>query len=290
MISFLLRRSGLGLLAIVGASMVIFALTNILPGDVVLEAVLGGVSGGRVPQETIDAMRHQLGHDKPIVAQYWDWIRKIGAGEFGYSFIYKDTVGHVLGPRMTPTIHIAIQAVVLSWFLGLPLGLISALRRNSVIDHFSRFVSVLGLSLPFFWIGALVVWVMATKFGWFPPLEYVPPWRNPWISTTQTIAPSVSIAIGLMAYISRMSRSTLLEVLREDYIRTARAKGLAERTVIWRHAMKLALLPVLTLSAVGLGRVLGGSVVVETVFGINGLGRATIDAVIRHDISIVQNP
>ena len=287
--TFLLRRAGLGLITLVGASILVFVLTNTLSSNVVMEVLMGGEGGASIPQKTIDKIMHNLGYDRPLVVQYFDWMRKIGTGEMGYSYTYKSQVGELIKLRITPTIHIAIQAVTLSWIFGLPLGLISALRRNSATDYAARVISILGLSVPYFWIGVMVVWVMATQFGWFPPLVYVPFWRDPWVSTTQTLGPSAILAFTLMAYIARMSRSTLLEVLREDYIRTARAKGLRERTVIRRHALKIAVLPVLTLSAVHLGRVLGGSVVAEIVFSIQGLGSFTVEAVIRRDIVIVQN-
>ena len=287
--AFLIRRSALGLVTLVGATILIFVLTNVLSGDVVLEVLFGGEGGGQVPQEVVDNIKHKLGYDRPLVVQYFDWIRKISIGEFGYSYVWKEPVGNLIRQRVAPTLHIAAQAVLLSWVFGLPLGIISALRRNTVTDYIARLVSILGLSVPYFWIAVLVVWVLATQYHWFPPLEYVPLWRDPWESTTQTIGPSATIALLLMAYIARLSRSSLLEVMREDYIRTARAKGLAERVVIARHALKIALLPVLTLSVVQLGRTLGGSVVAETVFGIKGLGSMTIQGVIRRDVVVVQN-
>ena len=287
--AFLVRRSAFALVTIIGASILIFMLTSVLPGDVVLEVLMGEQGAGMVPQEVVDSIRHRLGYDKPPVIQYLDWIGKIFTGEFGYSYTHKTPIPDLIKLRITPTVHIAVQAVVLSWIFGLPLGLISALRRNSPTDYVSRVISVLGLSVPYFWVGVIVVWVLATQFTWYPPLEYQPPWSNPWVSTQQVIGASAILSLSLMAYIARLSRSAMLEVMREDFIRTARAKGLRERTIITRHALKIAVLPVLTLSAVHLGRILGGSVVAETVFGIDGLGRLTIEAVIRRDVVIVQN-
>lgn len=286
---FLVRRSLLALVTLVGATVLIFILTNVLSGDVVMEVLFGGEGGGKIPQEVVDAIRHKLGYDRPLVIQYFDWMRKVFTFEFGYSYVWKEPVGNLIQMRLAPTLHIAFQAVLLSWVLGLPLGIISALRRNTITDYAARLISILGLSVPYFWIAVLAVWVLATQYHWFPPLEYVPLWRDPWESTTQTIGPSLTIALLLMAYIARLARSSLLEVMREDYIRTARSKGLSEKLVITRHALKIALLPVMTLSVVHLGRTLGGSVVAETVFGIKGLGGMTIEAVIRRDVVVVQN-
>jgi peptide/nickel transport system permease protein len=289
MLAFVGRRLALGMLTLVGASILVFALTNLIPGDIVRNVVMAGDSAEYVDEETIQLIREKLGLNRPQWVQYFDWMRRVFTGEMGFSYKEKVSVGSMVRDRIMPTMHVAFQAVLLAWIFGLPLGIISAIRRNSAIDFISRIISVLGLAIPFFWIGILIVWISAVHFSYFPPLIYEPPWINPWISFQKTIGASVVLALLLMAYIARMSRGALLEVLQEDYVRTARAKGLREHVVIIRHALKIALLPVLTLSAVQLGKLLGGTVVVEQIFNIHGLGSMTIDAVINKDVSVVQN-
>jgi peptide/nickel transport system permease protein len=290
MLSFIARRLGISIFTILGASIVVFSFTQLLPGDVVSYALFGGEGGmSSISDETVAAMKKKMGIDRPLPVQYLSWLKDIGTGEMGYSLIEKGTVREVLQRRILPTAQLAIQAVLLSWIIGLPLGIISALRQGSVLDYISRFISIIGLSLPSFWVGIMIVWIMATQFSYFPPLEYLAPWQNPWISFQITITASVVLGFILMAYIARMSRSSMLEVMSEDFIRTARSKGLRERVVIVRHALKIGVLPVLTLSAVHMGAVLGGTAVIEQVFNINGLGRTVVESVIKRDIIVVQN-
>ena len=207
----------------------------------------------------------------------------------GKSFWTDTPIRRVIQRRGPITLQIAIMSVVFSWIVGLPVGMIGAMWRNSWRDYYSRFVVTLFLAIPSFWLGLVVILVAVFYFSWRPPLEIVYIWDDPVANISLTLGPALAMGLGLAALIARMSRATLLEVFREDYVRTARAKGLGERAVVWRHVLRNALLPVITVSGIQLASLIGGSVAVERAFGVPGLGKALVQAITERDWMIIQN-
>jgi peptide/nickel transport system permease protein len=231
----------------------------------------------------------ELGLSDPLLVQYLHWVEDIARGNFGRSFFRAENVAEMISRRGPLTAEIGIMAVILSWIVGIPVAVISALRPNSIGDHISRFISIVFLAIPGFWSGMLIVLAALFWFGYRAPLGGASLWADPWANLQIVVGPAVVLGLGQGAYIARMARSSLLEVIREDYVRTARAKGLSRRPVLIVHALPNALLPVITLSGILLGFVLAGSIPVERAFGTPGLGYAMFTAVSERDIFVMQN-
>ena len=261
---------------------------RILPGDP-LGAYYGIETIIQWTPEQKAAILRDLGLDKPIAVQYAVWIKDIASGKLGESFFRGDPIINILAQRGPISAQIGIISVAISWIIGLPVGIISAVRPNSIWDMFTSFFTVLFLAIPGFWLGLLVVVACISWFQYKAPIVSVQFWEDPWTNFQIIVGPAIVLGLGQAAFIARMARSSLFEVLREDYVRTSRAKGLIERLVIARHAMPNALLPVLTLSGVLLGFVMGGSVAVEQAFTVPGLGKALVVAAIDRDFNVVQN-
>ncbi|MBM4439810.1 MAG: ABC transporter permease [Candidatus Rokubacteria bacterium] len=285
---YLLRRALFALGTLIGVSMIIFVVLRVLPGDP-LVAILG-VEGHRSMQPADKArIMADLGLSDPLPVQYVRWLGDIASGQLGKSFFRGDTVRDLILHRGPISAEIALLALVVSWLVGLPAGILSAIKPNGWLDAVARFVSIIFIAIPGFWLGLLIVLALLFWFGYKAPIIIVHVWENPWQNFQQVIGPAVVLGLAQGAYIARMSRSCLLEVIREDYVRTARAKGAAEKAIVLRHALPNAMLPVITISGVLLGFVLGGSVAVEQAFGVPGLGRALVIAIIERDIIVVQN-
>ena len=285
---YILRRLGFGGLTVFGVSIIIFVLMRILPGDP-LVAVFGMEGFTKLSEADRAHYMAELGLSAPIPVQYVRWLGDIAQGRLGKSFFRDESVADLIIRRGPLSAEIGILSVILSWILGLPVGIISAIRPNSVMDNTARFFSILFLAVPGFWLGMLIVLASLFWFGYKSPLIGVSLWADPWTNFQLIIGPAVVLAVGQAAYIARMARSSLLEIIREDYVRTARAKGLLERLVVVRHALPNALLPVITLSGILMGFVLAGSIPVERAFGVPGLGLAMFTAVIERDIFVMQN-
>jgi peptide/nickel transport system permease protein len=285
---YLLRRALFALGTLIGVSLIIFVVLRVLPGDP-LVAILGVEGHAKMAPADRAAIMHDLGLSDSLPVQYARWMRDIATGQLGKSFFRGDTVTDLILHRGPLSAEIAILALVISWLVGLPVGILSALRPNGWADALVRSLSVLFIAVPGFWLGLLIVLALLFWFGYKAPIIIVQIWENPWENFQLIIGPAMVLGLAQGAYIARMSRSCLLEVIREDYVRTARAKGTAERAVVMRHALPNALLPVITISGVLLGFVLGGSVAVEQAFGVPGLGRALVVAIIERDIVVVQN-
>lgn len=285
---YLMRRLGLGVLTIIAVSLIIFFVMRILPGDP-LVAMFGMEGFTKLTEADRARIMAELGLSDPLYAQYWHWMRDVATGKLGVSFFRGDNVADLILRRGPLSAEIGILAVLISWLVGLPVGIISALRPNSAMDNSARILSILFLAIPGFWLGMLIVLALLFWFNYKAPLIVVHIWQDPWTNLQLVIGPAIVLGLGQAAYIARMARSSLMEVIREDYVRTARAKGLIERFVVVRHALPNALLPVITLSGILMGFVLGGSVAIEQAFGVPGLGRAMITAVIERDIMVVQN-
>lgn len=286
---YLYRRLLLAIPTIFGVTIVIFFFMRILPGDPLSQVVGEDTGVYLLTEEELQAARASLGLDKPLVMQYLSWMGDVAKGELGRSFWQAKPIRDLILRRGPITAQIAIMAVVVSWIVGLPTGIIGAVWRNSWLDHSSRVVVTLFLAVPSFWLGLTFVLITVLVWTWRPPLTIFYLWDDPIKNMQITLGPALAMGIGLGAAIARMSRSTLLEVYREDYVRTARAKGMGESPVIWRHVLRNALLPVVTVSGLQMASLLGGSVAVERAFGVPGLGLSLVQAITERDWMVIQN-
>ena len=288
MYSYIARRLAFGALTVVGVSIMVFVVMRILPGDP-LVAIFGPEGMTKLTEEQRASYMSELGLSDPLWVQYLRWVKDILRGNFGQSFFRSESVADMILRRGPLTAEIALISVVLSWVVGIPVAIISALKPNTVIDSVVRFVSILFIAVPGFWVGMLIVLALLFWFGYRAPMAGVGFFTDPVGNLQLVIGPAVVLGLGQAAYIARMGRSSLLEVIREDYVRTARAKGLNNRLVIALHALPNALLPVITLSGVLLGLVLAGSIPVERAFGTPGLGYSMFQAVSERDVFVMQN-
>lgn len=288
MSKYILRRLLLAVPTLFGITALIFAIMRLLPGDPL--AVMFVIEElHRFTEEERARLLAELGLDKPLVVQYISWLGDIARGNMGESFFRGDSVAQIIRERGMLSVEIGILAVAFSWIVGIPAGMVSALRPNSWLDAIARLTTVLFLAVPSFWLGLLVVLAGIYWFDYKSPIINAQLWNDPWKNFQIVIFPGIVLGLGLGAYLARMTRSSMFEVLREDYVRTARAKGMIERLVLFRHTLRNALLPVITLSSLQLGFVLGGSVAIEKVFGVPGLGRALVQGALERDMVVVQN-
>jgi len=258
---------------------------RIVPGDIV-DLMIG-------PELYVGAqyraeMRAKYGLDRPIVIQYVNWVGQIVQGNFGMSLRNDEPVLGTIVRRLPITAELALLSVLLSGLVSVPLGVISAVKRNSATDFVVRLIAMLGLSIPNFWLAAMLLLVTGVVFHWQPQLLLAPPWVDPWANLQQMVMPVIALSLALMAIVMRMTRSSMLEVLRQEYIQTARAKGLVTSAVMIRHALKNAFIPVVTVLGVQFGALLGGTVVIEVIFGLPGVGRLVIDAISARDYPMLQ--
>ena len=287
--TYILRRLALAVPTVFGVTVLIFVAMRLLPGDP-LEQIFGENTGIYVLSEKeLAAARASLGLDKPLAIQYLTWIGDVARGDMGSSFWTDQPISATILRRGPLTMQIGIAAVLVSWIVGLPIGILSAAWRNSPIDYVARFFITLFMAVPSFWLGMTFILITVIFFSWKPPITVYNIWDDP-IKNLQIMAgPSLALGIGMGAFIARMARTQLLEVFREDYVRTARAKGLGERIVMWRHVVRNALLPVITLSGLQFAFLLGGSVAVERAFSVPGLGTALVGGIEERDWMIIQN-
>lgn len=284
---YIARRLLYAIPTLIGVSIIIFLALRVIPGDPV--SIMFGTQAVNIRPEDRAKIEAELGLSDPLIIQYGNWLKDIGTGKLGNSFRRADTVLGLIKARGPLTLEIAVIAILLSWLIGLPVGVISALKQNSLIDYCSRVFTIFFLSIPSFWLASLIILGLLLQWGYGPPIGIINLWEDP-IRNIQLIwGPSVVLGLAVSAYIARMTRSTLLEVIHEDYIRTARAKGLREQVVIIRHALRNTMLPIVTLSGVLFGFLLGGTVVVEQAFNVPGLGKAMIEAFIELDYMVIQN-
>jgi peptide/nickel transport system permease protein len=286
MLQYLVKRLLLMIPTILGVAVVIFILMRMLPGDVV-EIRLAG-DGGLVQQETIDKERERLGLNKPIVTQFGEWMWGLAKLDFGRSMWTGRPVGYEIGIRFQLSLQLAVMATAVAVLLAIPLGTVAALKQDTWVDYAVRVFSIAGLATPSFWLGIMMILAFLILFQWTPPMVYTPIWEDPWANLSQLFWPAVATGYRYSAVATRMTRSAVLEVLREDYIRTARAKGLWQQLVLKRHALKNAMLPVITVIGLEFAFLLGGLVVTEQVFNLNGIGKLFVDAVTQYDYTLVQ--
>jgi len=286
---YLMRRLVTAVPTIFGITVLIFVAMRVLPGDPI--AMIASEGQGQYvlsPQELADA-RVSLGLDKPLPQQYASWMNDVAHGNLGHSFWNKEPISATVSRRGMISLEIAVLAAIFSWFIGIPAGILSATRRNSWLDNIVRLFMTLGLAIPSFWIGLSAVLFLVLVFTWRPPLTIVQLWEDPAKNLQMVIGPALAIGIGLAATLARMTRSATLEVMHEDYVRTARAKGLGERLVVSRHVLRNALLPVVTTSGAAIGGLIGGAVATETAFGVPGLGNYLVQALNQRDWMVIQN-
>jgi len=268
-----------------GVSFLTFAAFRIIPGDATHFIC------PYCPEDQRALLRHELGIDRSFFAQYWHWLKGLFTLDFGESYFTRLPVTTELERRLPVTLELMALTVVFSLVLGVPLGIISAIRANTPLDWLARFVGVLWLSVPSFYTATLAIVFGLLWFGWTPPqfgVGYVSPFEDPLTNLEEFFLPALILAFGSAGFIMRLTRSSMLEVMRNDYIRTAWAKGLRERSVVWRHAMKNALMPVLTVIGLEIGGLIGGAVIMESIFGLQGVGMYILTAVITRDILVVQ--
>ena len=289
MSTYVLRRLALFVPTLIGASILIFVLMRLVPGDIAEILVYQtGSESSAVQAKQIQQIRRELGLERPIVTQYLDWIAGAVRGDFGQSYVQRRPVVDILRERFPRSMELAGLTLLLAVVWAIPLGVISAVRQNRPVDYLARLVSLSGLSLPLFFTGALILYGLVRLFHWLPPLEFMSFREDPVENLKQLFWPALAQAYYISAPITRLTRSQMLEVVRQDYVRTARAKGLAERAVIYRHALRNSLLPVVTFIGWWGGRLLGGLVIMEIIFVVPGMGSALVQAVSQRDYPTVQ--
>ncbi len=280
----LIARRVLATIPVMGVvALTVFALLHLTPGD---PAII--IAGDYATTQDIARIRTSLGLDRPLLAQAGIWLASVARGDLGVSIYSGLPVTRLIGQRVGPTAALTALAMLISVTLAVPLGVLAAWRQGSWLDRVIMIVSVSGFSMPVFWLGFLLVWVFAIQAGVLPVQGYQPLEAGPWQFLRHLVLPAVTLSLVYMALIARMTRASMLGVLREDYIRTAFAKGLAPHRVLLGHALKAASLPVVTIIGVGFALLIGGAVVTESVFAIPGLGRLTVDAIVRRDYPVVQ--
>jgi peptide/nickel transport system permease protein len=285
--TYILRRILLMIPTLLGAVTLIFLIMRLLPGDVALY-ILGSDESSEMNREALQHIRSELGLDQPLIVQYGEWVWKALRFDFGNSYWTRQPVIEELGRRYPMTASLAFFSLILGTLIAIPIGVLSAVRQDTMVDYAARIFSIAGLSIPSFWLAILIILGLVHYFKWLPPLDYAPFWVDPWLNFKQLAFPALVTGYRLSAIGARMTRSSILEVLREDYVRTARAKGVQERLVVLRHALKNALLPVVTIIGIELLVLFGGLVVVETVFTIPGIGRFLVDAITHRDYPSIQ--
>jgi peptide/nickel transport system permease protein len=276
----------IAILTLLGMSIVIFVLMRIVPGDIV-DIIFA--SAGYVDPAAKAEIQKELGLDQPITVQYAHWLRDILRGDLGKSYRYDIPAWQVVRPRIPITVELAILAMLVATVIGVPTGVLSAIRQDRWIDYVMRVFSLAGLSMPSFWLGMVIILLLVSNLGWIPALTYISPFQDLKAHVLQFIFPALAVGYRSSALIMRITRSSLLEVMREDYIRTAYAKGQGERVVVWRHALKNAVLPVVTVLGIEVAFLVGGLVVTETVFNLPGVARFLVEAILWRDYPVVQN-
>ena len=276
------------LVVLILVTLIVFFIMRLLPGDPLLIYVAQSAELQTMPAEILERLRHEFGLDKPIIVQYANWVSGVFRGELGTSIFYREKVRTLMMERFPITLHLGLLALILGAVLGVLAGLLAAVRRGKWVDKVVTPLTYVGVTIPVFWLGILMIYAFGLKLKWLPIAGYTSPFDDFWLSTRRLVMPVICLAVFLLAANARQMRSSMLEVIRQDYIRTAWAKGLRERMVILRHAMKNSLIPVITLMGMGVGIIFGGSVLVETVFAIPGVGRLLVSSIFGHDYVVVQ--
>jgi peptide/nickel transport system permease protein len=287
MFSYMVRRIVQSVIVILIVSVMVFVGMRLLPGDPIY-MMYNPNQLQNFSKEQLDEIRHKAGLDKSLAFQYFDWLGGVFKGNLGNSIVSKEPVTVDLVKRIPITVHIGALAFIIAALLGIPAGIISAVRRGTWVDTLVTTLANIGITVPIFWLGIILVYVFAVKMHWLPTSGYTSPVKDFWLNTKQLIMPVFCLSIFALAGNARQARSSMLEVLRQDYVRTAWAKGLKERVVIMRHALKNGLIPIVTLAGMGIASIFGGSVLIEQVFNIPGMGRLAIDSLFNLDYTYIQ--
>lgn len=289
MTAYIIRRLIIAVVILIIVTLIVFFVMQLLPGDP-LVIFLGRQAGtGSMSQQQLDQLYIKYGLDKPLIVQYWNWITGVVKGNMGESIYYHENVGKLLLERFPVTLDLGIKSFILYNVLGIIMGMISALRRGKWIDTFATVLSYIGVSIPVFWLGLILIYVFGLKLEWFPIAGYTLPTENLLENLYQSVLPVFCLSLMGWAVIARQTRSSVLEVMSQDYIRTAWSKGLTERKVIVRHILKNSLIPVVTLMGIGLGLMFGGQVFIEEVFAIPGIGRLLVGSILAQDYQVIQS-
>ena len=283
MLGFILRRLLIAIPTILMISVFVFSRQKLLPGDPVL-----AMAGEERDPATIAFLRQKYHLNDPVPEQYARWVLAAAHGDLGISLRTNQPVLQLIEEKLPVTIQLAIMAMIVALVIGLPAGVLSAYRRNTWVDWLSNAVALSGLSIPNFWLGIMLILLVSVRLGWLPASGYVSPWVDPWRSIQVMLMPAFVLGTGLAASLMRHTRSAMLGVLKSDYVRTARAKGLSERSVLVKHALRNALVPVVTVTTLLFGELLGGAVLTEQIFTIPGFGKLVVDAVFTRDYAVVQ--
>ena len=283
---YAIKRIGLFIPTIMLVTVIVFVVMRLIPGDICL-AILSDGEASFTQEELLDC-RVELDLDRSLVVQYFDWIGGAVQGDFGDSLWFKAPVMEELADRIPVTVELTILAMLIAVVFAVPLGIVSALKPESLIDYAARVFTLGGIAMPTFLIAILMILFLVKFFGWLPPLGYQPIWVDPGANLQQMIFPALALAIYEMAFVARVTRSAMMEIIREDYMRTARSKGLSESVVVMRHGLKNALLPVLTTSGWIFARLFGGTVIIETIFLVPGMGKILIESIFQRDYTMIQ--
>ena len=287
MTTYIIRRLIQSVFVFIIVTMTVFFAMRLLPGDPIL-VIMSPEEMGSVSDEQLTALRHEYGLDRPMIVQYIHWLSDVIRGDLGESLIYNTSVKGELLKRLPITLYLGLLAIIISGFLGSLLGVISAVKRGQWLDTLVTIAANLGITVPSFWLGILMVYIFAIYLGILPAQGYTSPFKDFILSTKQIIMPVFCLTVFPLATVARQTRSSMLEVMGQDYVRTARSKGLKEGVIIFRHALKNAFIPIITLTGIVFRNVLGGAVIIETVFNIPGLGRLAVSGIITHDYAFVQ--
>ena len=287
MARYILLRLLHGLIVIVIVSIFVFLMMRLLPGDPVL-LYLDRAAIVNVEPETLEKLRAEFGLDKPLVVQYLNWINDIIHGDLGTSLFQRLPISSIIKQSFPITAHLGILSLLISSVVAISAGIVCALKRGSWLDTLVTSLTNIGVSAPIFWLGILLIYLFGVNLKWLPIYGYTSPFENFWLSTRQVIMPIICLSVISISFITRQTRSSILEIIKNDYVRTAWAKGLNERTVITRHVLKNSLIPIATLIGLKVSSIISGSVLVETVFNIPGVGRMMVNALFSHDYPIVQ--
>lgn len=269
-------------------TVLVFLIMRIIPGDPAILILAGIEGGGEFTEEDLAAVRSEMGTDRPIHVQYGDWVWGLLQGDMGTGLFSGTAVTSEIGPRYPLTLELALLASIASMIVAVPIGILMAIKQDTIVDYGARILTFSGISIPIFVVGIVTVYLLVRLFNWFPPLGYASPWEDPWVNLQQMVFPVLTLAVFKVSLVARVTRSAMLEVMREDYIRTARSKGLREQKVVFIHALKNAFLPVITVFGWSFAVSLGGTIVIERIYVVPGIGSLLIDSILARDYTLVQ--
>lgn len=283
MIRFILRRTSQTIVVLFTVSVIIFTLMRLIPGDPVFIML-----GDEYTEEAYRQLRAKLGLDRSIVTQYLIWIGNVLQADFGYSYLNHEKVSVLLYDAFLPTFSLVVATLIVGILIAAPSGIVAAMRKDSAWDYGSMGFAILVYSMPSFWKGIVLIWIFSVNLRWFPAMGYVHPWADFWEGMWKLVLPAITLGTFFSGLVARIIRSSLLEVLDQDYVKAARAKGVRQAALVYKHALSNALIPVVTVIGLQFGTLLGGAVLTESVFNIPGMGRLTVSAILVRDYQVVQ--